>query len=222
MKRLAQAAFVFYLAAGAWAAEPDRKDPPKAGGRSPAPEKLVECLSCRFDGPEGTTNCWACGTRLPDSSLTRDLPPIKALVVRVLPEKKERRADALDSPEIAFERVAGWIVEHPDDYDGAIKRLGELTEKVRGTALESIVQKRIDLIDDKRRKANRPRSPEEREADAAKAVLEAYARIRRTPELHRENVLELQKLLKRVEGTSYEGPVGQRLEEEQAKLGSRP
>lgn len=223
MKRSMWALVLLSLAARAHAAEPEGaqgKDE-KPTAKAPAPsEKPAGCPSCRFACEAGTTNCWGCGTRLPASPLTRKLPPIQLPVIRVIPEATKAGAGA--GPEAAYEEAERWIGEHSDDHDGALKRLEKLAENVRGTALESLVRKRTDEILALQKKANRPRTPEEHAAEAVKALLKVKQSIRRTPKLHRENVLELQKLLKLARGTPYEGAVQKMLDKEKAKLGSGP
>ena len=93
---------------------------------------------------------------------------------------------------------------------------------MRGTALESLIRRRIDEILALKEKANRPKTPEEHAAEVVSALLEVKEKIRRTPKLHREIVLELQKLLKLARGTPYEGAVQKMLDKEKAKLGSGP
>ena len=224
------AILVLSAAAAAPAAEPDATKAKGGKGKvearatkAPAPsEKPAGCPSCRFACEAGTTNCWGCGTRLPASPLTRKLPPIQLPVVRVIPEAKKAGAGAQAGPEAAYEEAERWIGEHSDDHDGALKRLDELAEKVRGTALDSLVRKRTDEILALKEKANRPRTPEEHSAEVVSALLKVKEKMRRTPKLHRENVLELQKLLKLARGTPYEGAVQKMLDKEKAKLGSGP
>jgi hypothetical protein len=170
----------------------------------------------------GTTNCWACGTGLPASSLTRKLPAIQLPVVRVIPEAKRAGAGARAGPEAAYEEAERWIGEHTDDHDGALKRLEELADKVRGTALESLVRRRTEEILALKEKANRPKTPEERIAEVVSSLLKVKEKMRRTPKLHKENVIELEKLLKLAKGTPYEGAVQKMLDDEKARLGSGP
>ncbi len=228
------AIFVLSVAATAPAAEPDAKpgtakDTDGKGkaetrpAKAPTPSaKAAGCPSCKFSCEAGTTNCWACGTGLPASPLTRKLPRIQLPVVRVIPRADKAGGGAQAGPEAAYEEAERWIGEHSDDHDGALKRLEELAEKVRGTALESLVRKRIDEILALKAKANRPKTPEERMAEVINALLKVKQKIRRTPKLHKENVLELQKLLKLAKGTPYDGAVQKMLDKEKAKLGSGP
>ena len=230
MRPSALAILVLSVAAGSPAAEPDAAKDKGGKGKAdaraakpPAPSgKPVGCASCRFNCEAGTTNCWACGTRLPASPLTRKLPPIEVPVIRVIPDAKKAGAEAQAGPEAAYEKAERWIGEHSDDHEGALKRLDELAEKVRRTGLESLVRRRTDEILALKEKANRPKTSEERAAEAAGALLAVKEKIRRTPKLHKENVLELQKLLKLARGTPYEGGVQKMLKEEKAKLGSGP
>ncbi len=224
------AIFALAVAAAAPAAEPgakpgtakDKGGKDKGGKVEARAAKPAGCPSCKFACEAGTTNCWACGTCLPASPLTRKLPSIQLPVVRVIPEAKRAGTGAQAGPEAAYEEAERWIGEHSDDHDGALKRLDELAEKVRGTALESLVRRRTDEILALKAKANRPRTPEERMAEVVGSLLKVKEKIRRTPKLHKENVLELKKLLKLAKGTPYEGAVQKMLDKEKAKLGSGP
>lgn len=223
MKRLMQAVFVLSivlsLAAAAPAAEPGTAKAKSKDDKRAAKPESAPCRSCRFDCPADTTNCWACGTRLPESRLTKKLSPIETLVVSVLPDEREGRAGAPASPEAAYEEAELWITKHPDEYDGAIRRLEQLTEKVRGTALESLVQKRVYEISAEKKKATRHRTVKEREAETAEGVQKVMGMIMANPRNHSENILALKKLLRLAHGTSYEKYVRGMLRREEAKVG---
>ncbi len=222
MKRLMQALFVlsvvFSLGSRARAA--------KAGGADRRPSERFLCQSCKFEYPEATTNCWACGKRLPDSPLTRKLPPIEPLVVRVLPEEEQgggagslaESKGALAAPEVALEEIERQIAENPTEHGEALNSLEALLEKVLKTPLESIVRERMREVRAEMLKANFPRTPQEREAEVAKLMPRILKEIKDNPNRLTENVRRLEKLLKLAEGTPFEALILSRLKHLRAKL----
>ncbi|MHC4252505.1 MAG: hypothetical protein ACYS9X_25580 [Planctomycetota bacterium] len=186
---------------------------------STAAARAAECKSCRFDCPDGTTNCWSCGTRVPGSENPRKLVPGKLIVVDVLAKKRAARpAGVARDPSGDIQEVEKWIDAHPDDYAGALKRLEPLLDAVRGTVYEPRVEDRIGRIRAAVEEASRPMTPEEREKKAATMVARVAAQVRKRAGDPGQNVRDLEQLLAVAKGTSYEGYVRQLLKTEKAKL----
>lgn len=187
---------------------------------APAPDTgpSVECKSCRFDCPEGTTNCWSCGTRVPGSEDPGKLLPGKLIVVDVLAKKSGGPAAAAGDPSGEVEATDKWIDANPDDYAGAIERLEPLLDAVRGTVYEARVEDRIGRVRAALEEASRPMTAEEREKRAASEVAMVAARVRKRSDRPAENVRELEQLLAVAKGTSYEGYVRDLLKAEKARL----
>ncbi|MHC5054240.1 MAG: hypothetical protein ACYTKD_05940 [Planctomycetota bacterium] len=181
--------------------------------------RAAECKSCRFDCPDGTTNCWSCGTRVPGSPDPAKLVPGKLIVVDVLAKKRAARPTGVArDPSGDVQKVEKWIDAHPDDYAGALKRLEPLLDAVRGTVYEPRVEDRIGRIRAAVEEASRPMTAEEREKKAAAMVAKVAARVRKRVGNPAQNVRDLEQLLAVAKGTSYEGYVRQLLKTEKAKL----
>lgn len=164
----------------------------------------ADCPACKLDCPRSTTNCWACGMRLPGSPRPDELGPVDIVVIKVLPEKKADRAQVA-TPEAELEKVEQWIAENPAEHDEAIKRLKLLMEKVSGTALEEHVADRMAKISARVAETTRPgRSAEEREDEAHRMVLQVMKVVRSNPDKIKENIRRLEGVLKIAEDTKYE------------------
>jgi len=187
-----------------------------------AEARAAECAACGLDCPEGTLNCWSCGTRVPGAKDPVKLLSAKLVVVDIIAERKatEVRSDAgaVRDPSGDVEAVEKWIDANPDDYAGALKRLDTLLDAVRGTVYEARVEDRIARIRAALREASRPMTKEQREKKAASMVMKVAAKVRRRSSDPAENVRELEQLLALAKGTSYEGYVRILLNKEKAKL----
>ncbi len=208
--------------------DPDKTTDGAAGGTTDtakpeaktgdAPAKVAPCPACSFECPAATTNCWACGRGLPGAEDAREIEPFEPLVVVALPVGSSSGETASATPEAAYDEVESWIAENPDDHDGALERLGALADRVGGTTLEAVVAKRIEDVRARQKQMTRAKTPEERETEAVEALRQVNAKLRRNPNRVRENVLELQKLVRIARGTSYEDHARKLLERERAKL----
>ncbi len=191
-----------------------------AGGRLPrakAAPDVVRCRSCSFPCPKGTVNCWACGTRVPGPKTAKDLAPVKFIKMSFAKPGKSRLENmAVLSPHARFEAIEEWIADNPGEFKEAISRFTDLLGDVRGTALEITVTTRIERLKLAKAEADRPKTPEEREAEAARAVV-AYMREVRGSKNVLKNVKKLKALFKIAQGTSYQGYVERQLEREMDK-----
>ena len=164
-------------------------------------------------------NCWACGSHVPGAGSAKRLAPVKLvrMVFRRQEDASSAGADAL-SPVLKLDKIESWIAENPDEHDGAIKRLGDLLQEVRGTGLEAEVTTRVQEARSRKIEAERPKTPEEREAEAASAYLEVMREVRKTDDPY-QRVKKLQRLLKIARDTDYEDAVLRALwrEKEKAK-----
>jgi len=187
-----------------------------------AEARAAECAACGSDCPEGTLNCWSCGTRVPGSEDPVKLLSARLVVVDIITERKatEARSDAgaVRDPSRDVEAVEKWIDANPDDYAGALKRLDALLDAARGTVYEARVEDRLDRINAALREASRPMTKEQREKKAASSVMKVAAKIRKKSSTLAENIRELEQLLALAKGTSYEGYVKTLLKKEKAKL----
>ena len=213
------------------ALEPDAPEPEEGvpPGRETAPGKAkalpdVPCAECGFACPVGTTACWACGARAPDSKAASEAG--KALEsVKLIRMTFPGRGGGVSAsaagvlPVIELERIEEWIDENPDEYNAALRRLNELLRKVRGTVLEGTVTTRVEEIRKEKAEAERERTPEEREAEAAKAYFEVMKELKdRSP---KDRVRMLERLLRKAGGTAYEQAVARKLQSEKANLPGR-
>lgn len=181
--------------------------------------RAADCPACAFDCPEGTTNCWSCGTRVPGSRKPDELAPVNLIVLSVLPAKKtEERAGAASDPSADVEAVESWIDEHAGDHAGAIERLESLLDDVRGTVYEKRIEEHIADVRAAVEEASKPMTEKEREAKAARMLLAVQKQISSNPDGPRENIREIEKLLAVAKGTNYEGIVRRLLKAEKAKL----
>ena len=187
-----------------------------------AEARAADCAACGSDCPEGTLNCWSCGTRVPGSENPVKLLSAKLVVVDIITERKatEARNDAgtVRDPSGDVEAAEKWIDANPDDYAGGLKRLDTLLDAVRGTVHEARVEDRIARIRAALREASRPMTKEQREKKAASMVMKVAAKIRKKSSAPAENVRELEQLLALAKGTNYEGYVRNLLKTEKAKL----
>ena len=187
-----------------------------------AEARAAECAACESDCPEGTLNCWSCGTRVPGSENPVKLLSARLVVVDIIAERKPgaagNDAGAVRDPSRDVEAVEKWIDANPDDYAGALKRLDTLLDAARGTVYEARVEDRLDRIRAALREASRPMTTEQREKKAASMVMKVAAKIRKKSSDPAANVRELEQLLALAKGTSYEGYVRTLLKKEKAKL----
>lgn len=182
----------------------------------------VECKSCKFECPEGTTNCWSCGTRVPDSKNPAELLSGKLIVVDVLPGKKmlaaKGGAGAVHDPSSEVEAVEAWISANPDNYAGALEKLDLLLDAVRGSVYEARVEDRIKRTRAALEETSRPMTAEDREKKAATMVMKIAGKVRRNADRPAENVRDLELLLAVAKGTSYEDYVRNLLKTQMAKM----
>jgi hypothetical protein len=181
--------------------------------------RKIKCKSCRFACATGTTNCWSCGSRVPGSEHPAKLVPRKLIVVDMLAKTKLGGASsAMSDPANDVKAVVKWIDANPSDHAGALKRLGDLLGRVRGTVHESRVKGRIAAVRAAVEEASRPMTKEERDKRAAAMVYELLPRITKRRDAPAENIRDLERLLVVVRGTDYEALVRSKIKAEKAKL----
>jgi hypothetical protein len=168
------------------------------------------CPSCGFKCAEGVTNCWACGTHLPEAKRPSEIAPKELLVIGVLPERR-RGSAAQTAPEAELEEILKWMAANPQAHEEALERLDALMRRVSGTALAALVDRKMAELRAEVAEANRPKSKEERETDVAKRVPEVMSIVRRNPDRVEENIRRLERLLGLARGTSYETYVAAQL-----------
>ncbi len=180
-------------------------------------EDIVRCPACRFLCPNGTVNCWACGMHVPGAKTARDLAPVKT-VKMTFPKADMTRSEDMAgvSPEFRFRAIESWIADNPGEFVEAISRFTRLLQDVRGMALEVTVTTRLERLKRAKAEADRPKTPEEREAAAARAMLTVMREVRGSKNVRR-NVKKLKALFKMAEGTSYQEYVERQLEVEMDK-----
>lgn len=189
-------------------------------GRAPgakSAEDVVRCPACSFPCPKGTINCWACGTHVPGAKTAKDLAPVK-LVKMTFPRADRTRSEDMAgiSPKTRFRAIESWIAGNPTELVEAMSRLTELLRDVRGTALEVTITTRIERLKRAKAEADRPKTQEEREAAAARAVLSVMREVRSSRNV-RGNVKKLKALFKIARGTSFEGLARRQLDREMDK-----
>jgi len=181
-------------------------------------QEVRACPGCGFPYPQGTVNCWACGSHLADLKLAgfdRPINPVVVLHVRLLPEEA---AVPFEAPEVAFAAVEKWIADHPERYDEAIEKIEALRPKLADTELDMEVDRLIAEVKARKDQADRPMSAAEREAMVVTEMLRVTDEVASNPSLHRINVGKLENLLKLARGTAYEETVRSQLNAERAKL----
>ena len=181
-------------------------------------DAIVRCSTCRYPCAKGAVNCWACGMHVPGARAAKELAPVQLFRRSYRkPDPASGAGMAAVPPEIRLEEVEAWFEENPDAFDEVTRRLKALLEGVRGTGLEAAVTARIRHVADAKTEANRPRTPEEREEEAAKALIEVMQEVR-TSGNPRGNVKRLEAVLKKARDTIYEEKVRSLLKSEKAKL----
>ena len=172
-------------------------------------DAIVRCSTCRYPCAKGAVNCWACGMHVPGARAAKELAPVQLFRMSYRkPDPASGAGMAAVPPEIRLEEVEA------DVHVGVVKAL---LEGVRGTGLEAAVTARIRHVADAKTEANRPRTPEEREEEAAKALIEVMQEVR-TSGNPRGNVKRLEAVLKKARDTIYEEKVRSLLKSEKAKL----
>ncbi len=217
MSRPTAIAVAVFVAAG-WLCGNGRAAHAGAAG-DPVPESkgagdVARCPACSFQCPKGTVNCWACGTHVPGAKTAKDLAPVKPVKMTFPKADKTRAEDMAGVPPLTrFRAIESWTAENPSEFDEGISRLTELLQDVLGTALEVTITTRVELIKRAKAEANRPKTPEEREAAAARAVLPVILKVRSSKNV-RSNVKKLKALFEIARGTSFEGLVKRQLDSE--------
>ena len=189
-------------------------------GRGPeamGAEDVVRCRACGFPCPKGTVNCWACGTHVPGAKTAWDLAPVKPVKMTFPKADRTRSEDMAGvSPQIRFKAIESWIAKNPTELDEAISRLTGLLGDVRGTELEITVTTRLERVKRAKAEADRPKTPEERQTEAARAVVAFMREVRSIKDV-RKKVKKLTALLKIAQGTSFQEYVERQLERETDK-----
>jgi hypothetical protein len=126
-------------------------------------------------------------------------------------EEKAVRDLSAVPPGVALKAIEGWITEHPTEYDEAVGKLQDFVETVRGTALQSKAEKLIREVRARKTAATRPKTPEERKVEAARAYTKVMTKIIREPDRLVRNIQLLENLLETCKGTPYEGMVASKL-----------
>jgi len=183
-----------------------------------AEARAAKCAACGYECPDGTLNCWSCGTHVPGSKNPVKLLSAKLVVVDILAERKTGAARTVRDPSGDLQDVEKWIAANPDDYAGALKRLDTLLDTVRGTVYEARVEDRIARIRAALQAASRPMTKEQREKKVIAMIAKVASKIRKRSSNPAENVRELEQILALARSTSYEGYVRKLLKDEKAKL----
>lgn len=185
----------------------------------PAAQTLA-CPVCKYPCTKEMLRCWSCGSGLSGRTFdaTKFAEPDTSPVQVTSVETRDLQEDlATLSPELALAGVEQWIADHPGDLQGAIQRLKDLLERVRGSPVEASVEQRLKELSAEVARASAPKSPQERIAEAARAYTKVMEQVRREPDRVLNNIKLLEDLLKIVEGTPYEQLVRKQIEREKAK-----
>jgi hypothetical protein len=192
---------------------------PAEAGTSRDVDTVVRCPTCRYPCAKGTVNCWACGMHIPGARAAKELAPVQLFQMsHQKPDPASAARMAAIPPEIRLEEIDTWFDENPEEFDEVSRRLDALLQEVRGTgSLEATVTARIRHVADAKAEATRPRTPQEREEEAAEALIEVMQEVR-TSGNPRRNIKRLEAVLRKARGTIWETKVRALLKSEEAKL----